>query len=187
MSRVPLFSFILLAACSSPLVTDTGSPDAGVAVAAGSVGWLEPSGALPTLATVRWSTPGPVQGQVCVREAGQKSWIACIEEAAPAEEHSQLLRGLAADTDYEIAIEPNLEEVGVALELELTTGALPEWMPEFVAEVDPEAGTPEGYIAVSMRLDDSPTGTAVIFDMDGRPAGLVPPGARRGDPRAGDP
>lgn len=125
LSRVLLPSLALLVACASPVEDSAEAP--GLALAAGSIAWIEPSGTQPTVATVRWSTPEPSRGQVWVRESAQEDWTIPLEETEPAEEHAWLLRGLASDTSYQVRVLPDLEDAGQSLSLEYTTGTLPDY------------------------------------------------------------
>lgn len=91
---------------------------------------------VPTVVWVRFETAEPVRATVRARfEGGER----VVGEAAPTTTHALLLAGLPARTEVEVTV--TADEREETAEGVVTTGALPEWVPDlqFEAEVPEEA------------------------------------------------
>ncbi|MFH1464065.1 MAG: aryl-sulfate sulfotransferase [Pseudomonadota bacterium] len=153
----------LLAACAPP-GEDSATPEGSV-VAAGVVGWIEPSAALPTVVTVRWRTPNAQRGWLRYLGEGQETWTE-LEDGEATVAHRQVLRGLAAATSYQVEVAPDPDSDQV-LALSFTTGALPSWVPALdMDDADPEASQ-EAFL-VGPLAGEEPDTLPVILDSEGR-------------------
>ncbi len=159
-----MYWMLLVFACREPEdVVSPVDPDTAVEAPPGPVEALTVElAAIPTVVRVRWHTEAPTRASVRGTTADTS---VTVEEAALATDHEMLLVGFPARADVRVEVVVQEGGDGTA-EADITTGALPTWVPDLVyAASVPEAA--EGGFTLASTVDLG-GGGVVALDHAGR-------------------
>ncbi len=117
---------------------------------------------IPTVVWVRWRTAEPSMGLV---RATFGADVIVVEEAAPATEHAVLVAGVPENTMVQVEVR---SAEALPATAEITTGDLPEWVPDVAYAADVPEQSAGGFTVASV-IDLDGGGGVVALDHVGRP------------------